>query len=518
MVRAFFWSTIVLLLLVVNACGHSSSPAAGGGSGSAAASIVSFSSSTTSINQGGTITVAYDVNSNSLTSTFIVSLSTQSTANTGNPLGSASYLTSGNISGSKSIVVPNTTVPGSYYLIGDFEGHCPQSNHLVSCSDIKSIPLTVIPAIPVGPTNVSASAGNGSAFVSWSAVSGATAYNIYWSTSPGVTKSNGTKIAGANSPHEVAGLTNDMIYYFVVTAENSAGEGPESAEKSIAPTATTLGVSWTSQATGTTSVLNGVTWGNNQFVAVGDNGTILTSPDGVTWTSRTSGSTEWLSGVAWSGGTFAVVGGSAGNILTSPDGATWTTSFSGVSKFIRNIIWDGSKFLAVGTDTIMTSPDGVTWTSQVSNTGGWEISNIAWSGSTYVAIGGSNGSLCYTSTDGITWKRRSPSVVFSIYGLASSSTLFVAAGWGDYILISTDGISWTQQTAGIGNALYGATWGNNEFVAVGSAGTILTSPDGITWATRASGVTDTLNAVAWSGTQYVAVGGTTSSSSILLSQ
>jgi hypothetical protein len=39
----------------------------------------------------------------------------------------------------------------------------------------------------------------------------------------------------------------------------------------------------------------GVTYGNGLFVAVGQFGTILTSPDGVNWTQRTSGTSNWLS-------------------------------------------------------------------------------------------------------------------------------------------------------------------------------------------------------------------------------
>jgi hypothetical protein len=46
---------------------------------------------------------------------------------------------------------------------------------------------------------------------------------------------------------------------------------------------------WTERASGTSNWLNGVTYGNGLFVAVGEDGTILTSPDGVTWTQRTSG-------------------------------------------------------------------------------------------------------------------------------------------------------------------------------------------------------------------------------------
>jgi hypothetical protein len=52
-------------------------------------------------------------------------------------------------------------------------------------------------------------------------------------------------------------------------------------------------------------------------VAVGYPGTILTSPDGETWTQRTSGTTVGLYGVAYGNGTFVAVG-EGGTILTSP--------------------------------------------------------------------------------------------------------------------------------------------------------------------------------------------------------
>jgi hypothetical protein len=54
-----------------------------------------------------------------------------------------------------------------------------------------------------------------------------------------------------------------------------------------------------------------VTYGNGLFVAVGEDGTILTSPDGVTWTQRTSGTSNWLNGVAYGNGLFVAVGWAA---------------------------------------------------------------------------------------------------------------------------------------------------------------------------------------------------------------
>ena len=60
-----------------------------------------------------------------------------------------------------------------------------------------------------------------------------------------------------------------------------------------------------------------VTYGNGTFVAVGEGGTILTSPDGVSWTERASPTKDFLNGVAYGNGTFVAVG-KDGAILTFP--------------------------------------------------------------------------------------------------------------------------------------------------------------------------------------------------------
>jgi uncharacterized delta-60 repeat protein len=91
---------------------------------------------------------------------------------------------------------------------------------------------------PSAPTNVSAAAGNGQVAVSWSAVTGATSYNIYWATTSGVTKSTGTKISNVTSPYLHSSLSNETTYYYVVTAVNSYGESSESLQANATPSAT----------------------------------------------------------------------------------------------------------------------------------------------------------------------------------------------------------------------------------------------------------------------------------------
>lgn len=85
------------------------------------------------------------------------------------------------------------------------------------------------------PTEVTAAAGDLAATISWTAVSGAISYNIYWSKTTGVTTANGTKITGATNPYTLTGLTNGTTYYFVVTAVNSSGESSPSTEATCIP-------------------------------------------------------------------------------------------------------------------------------------------------------------------------------------------------------------------------------------------------------------------------------------------
>jgi len=90
-------------------------------------------------------------------------------------------------------------------------------------------------AAPSAPTNVSSIAGDQQVTISWDNVSGATAYNIYWAETQGLTKANGTKISDVTSPYIHTGRTNGVTYYYVVIAENYYDESDESIEVEATP-------------------------------------------------------------------------------------------------------------------------------------------------------------------------------------------------------------------------------------------------------------------------------------------
>ena len=94
-------------------------------------------------------------------------------------------------------------------------------------------------SLPTGPPSavpgMTATGGDGQVIISWSSVSGATSYNLYWSTTSGVTKATGTRISNVTSPYTHTGLTNGASYYYVVTGVNILGESGESSEASATP-------------------------------------------------------------------------------------------------------------------------------------------------------------------------------------------------------------------------------------------------------------------------------------------
>lgn len=89
----------------------------------------------------------------------------------------------------------------------------------------------VASGIPSAPPGVVATpGGQGQVTLVWNNVKGAAKYNVYYSTLPGVNRATATKIANVSSPFRHAGLADDTAYYYIVTAENDAGESPDSNE------------------------------------------------------------------------------------------------------------------------------------------------------------------------------------------------------------------------------------------------------------------------------------------------
>ncbi len=85
------------------------------------------------------------------------------------------------------------------------------------------------------PQNITATSGHKSIQVQWDPLSSATSFNLYFSTTAGVTKANGTKISGVTSPFLHTELTNGTEIFYIVTMVTALGESNESNEVSGTP-------------------------------------------------------------------------------------------------------------------------------------------------------------------------------------------------------------------------------------------------------------------------------------------
>lgn len=103
-----------------------------------------------------------------------------------------------------------------------------------------TLSVTPAPTVPAAPTGVTAAGGANQVTLSWPAVTGAASYNVYWSTTSGVTSSTGTRIAGVTSPFVHTGLTGSTAYFYIVTAVNSAGESSASVQTTATTTAAAI--------------------------------------------------------------------------------------------------------------------------------------------------------------------------------------------------------------------------------------------------------------------------------------
>ena len=274
---------------------------------------------------------------------------------------------------------------------------------------------------------------------------------------------------------------------------------------------------WLPRASGTTSNLWGVAHGNGLWVAVGDPGVILTSPDGVAWTRRESGfPARWLVSVAYANGLFVVTGGTPPNterngmILTSPDGVTWTTRVNNAVR-VNNVTFGNGTWLAI--DDLggrWTSLDGITWSFGSTASGGY-LRGLAYGAPVFVTTGLSG---IRSSYDGINWFNTVPGAG-QIEGLGYGRGRFVAVGtlgFAGVTYTSRDGDTWTQQRTTTDLSARSIAFFNNQFILTGTAtaagGGLATSFDGVGWTPRPTGVpTNTiLLAVAAGPDSAIAVG------------
>jgi hypothetical protein len=391
-------------------------------------------------------------------------------------------------------------------------------------------------------TNFTVTPGDTQVVLSWDSQPGQY-YDLYYKVGSTVSQSDfeGLKLS-ITSPYTLINLTNQTQYAFILTATNSGGvAGPPTPVVTATPGSTGTGLSWTINSPLTVTALRGVASGGNtlvavgvavdnispavyssqysptstggitawsqaltlpvglinslaaivfdgtRFVALGINGSVITSGDSVTWKAATAvNAGVALNGIAYGAGTYVVVG-SGGYIATNTSGANnpanndptstiseiitgpWTPQTSGITQDLYGVAYVNGDFIAVGQQgKMLTSHDGITWTARNTGTGN-DLWQVTYGAATYVAVG-SSGTII-SSADSAAWSKQTSPTTQALYTICfGGNDTFVAAGNSGAVIYSTSGAegSWTLTSAGTSD-LYGITE-NGTFVAVGAAG------------------------------------------------
>jgi hypothetical protein len=302
----------------------------------------------------------------------------------------------------------------------------------------------------------------------------------------------------------VAGMTDDI---WGVTYANSTFAAVTNGGRLLS---SADGVNWTAQTIASDTWLLSVTYNAGLWVVVGDKGTILYSSDMKTWSTASSGTTSRLNGIYYADNLVTmsnnprtptpmfVAVGENGAYLTSPDGKTWSPLAPGFASWLRG----------VASSTLLDSPlaTGANLTVDSQATG--QVWSTASSANGYEAIVPFGTSISF-SDHVIAVETYYAETFIAVGDNGSSAVVTVAAGGlgtaqiGYYGPGATVGIAPVSAYSG---TLRGLTVANGFAVAAGDNGTVVESPDGMAWSTVLSGAatgaltTQALYCAAYSGT------------------
>jgi len=207
------------------------------------------------VNPGGSITVSYKVanigGTNAIaTQTKIQIKSPSNVLVTAPTFSTAAVSASSSVKENRSVTIPSGSAAGTYcaYVIVDNQSQVTQSNYANDLSSCVTFTVQSLATIPGAPQNLSASPGNGQVGLGWNPPSsngGATitGYRVFRGSSSAntlIVTSGGCANLGAVTSCTDTGVTNGQSYYYIVSAVNSAGQGPPSNGATATPAGASL--------------------------------------------------------------------------------------------------------------------------------------------------------------------------------------------------------------------------------------------------------------------------------------
>jgi uncharacterized repeat protein (TIGR02543 family) len=266
-----------------------------------------------------------------------------------------------------------------------------------------------------------------------------------------------------------------------------------------------------------------VCYGNGKFMAVTDEGGILTSSDGTSWTYYDPGNTFRLTSISCDNGKFVAVT-RAGLASSSSDGVIWKTGHTlNNYLYLWDVTYGNGLYVAVGNKitenkgaiyTSTTNEAQDIWTDRNVNTTSI-LTGVTYGNQRFVAVG-QNGTIL-TSSDGASWTSRNSGTAADLEGVKYLNGKFVSwARDGKTILTSVDGTSWNMiTTSGLicphcesvnSGVLHSVSFGDGTYVGVGSFNSIYTSSDLVSWTKSHEAASGSLNGVTYGNGTFIVVG------------
>lgn len=141
--------------------------------------------------------------------------------------------------------------------------------------------------------------------------------------------------------------------------------------------------------------LRSITYGNGQWVCVGDNGTAFTSDDGLIWSQQDPHTNNHLFGVTYAAGLYISVGKS-GTIRYSTDAVTWDIAQSPSQADLEGVGYGGNRFIAVGQAAALNNACEATYALS----GQVTLQSGAAAGNVQVSLSGAASQVTHTADDG----------------------------------------------------------------------------------------------------------------------
>ena len=238
------------------------------------------------------------------------------------------------------------------------------------------------------------------------------------------------------------------------------------------------GSSWDNGTSGTTRELYEIAFGSNSFVAVGERGRhSYSSNNGASWDNGTWSDTDHVTGVEFGNNTF--IGSSSTNLTKSTDnGANWNLIGAGLKVY--DVAFGNSIFVACGAEgaIVTTSDNGSSWTTRTSGASTSTLYGITFGNNQFFSVG-SSGKLIKSINNGSSWSTVDSTVTKSLYSIVFGNSTFVGVGYKTVIVSTDNGSTFTEKENTL--TFNDVTFGNGVFAAVGDDEKIYTSTDGDTW-------------------------------------